>query len=103
MGIDFSNSDNFPIPCVSTTKKSPKLGSRMFGGKIGKLGQVGWSLFRMLWSAFGVSIKIELYDREQKETWELADKYLPETCMIIGTSRGHDCVKCTIWEGDCLD
>jgi hypothetical protein len=35
------------------TKNSPKLGSRMFEGEVGKLDQMGWALFRMLWSAFG--------------------------------------------------
>jgi hypothetical protein len=47
IGIDFSNSLHF------NTKNSPKLGSRMFEGEVGKLDQMGWALFRMLWSAFG--------------------------------------------------
>jgi hypothetical protein len=92
LGVDFSESGKFPNPCISTPKTAPSSVPECL--KVRLESWVKWvgPYFECFGQLLVVSTKIELYGHKQKETWELPDKYLPETCMRIRSSRVHDCV-----------
>lgn len=92
LGVVFPNLKNFQNPCISSPKTAPSWVPECSKGRLESWVKWVGPYFECFGQLLVVSTKIELYGHEQKETWELFDKYLPETCMRIRSGRVHDCV-----------